>query len=368
MHYHIILTETCNSKCRYCYQKSFQEFDNELDKKFRFNFNSPEKFDIDIDRLKSFIEKDNEAVIIFYGGEPLLEIDKIKEIIDRIRVPYRMQTNGKLLDKLPTKYLKQIGKILVSIDGDKTRTDYNKGEGTYDKVINNIKHIRSKAYKGEIIARMTVSDFPDIYEQVVHLVNTGLFNSVHWQLDAGFFKFDFDKKRFETFVYEYNKSLSKLIDFWLNNMKRGKVLKIYPFIGIMDSLLKCEKTQLRCGAGYKGYAITTNGDIVACPIMNNIEDFKAGTLDTNPNNLKKFRVSGTCLKCDVFDKCGGRCLYANKAKLWPIEGQNLICKTVKHLIAEMKRAKPKIEKLIKEGKIKESDFEYEKYFGPEIIP
>lgn len=68
-------------------------------------------------------------------GEPLLEIEKIKEIIDKIHVPFRMQTNGKLLDKIPFNYLKKIDKILISLDGDKERTNFNRGEETYEKVM-----------------------------------------------------------------------------------------------------------------------------------------------------------------------------------------------------------------------------------------
>ncbi|MBU3912936.1 MAG: radical SAM protein [Nanoarchaeota archaeon] len=29
MHFHIILTEKCNSQCKYCYEKSMKEFDYE---------------------------------------------------------------------------------------------------------------------------------------------------------------------------------------------------------------------------------------------------------------------------------------------------------------------------------------------------
>ena len=100
MHYHLILSEACNSNCKYCYKKSIEEFDNELDKKFKFDFTSPESSQVEIKKLKQFLEKDKEAVLIFYGGEPLLEIEKIKQIIDSLNVQFRMQTNGLLLDKL----------------------------------------------------------------------------------------------------------------------------------------------------------------------------------------------------------------------------------------------------------------------------
>jgi len=368
MHYHLILTELCNSKCRYCYGKSLREFKNKLSKKFKFDFSAPPVLSISVTKLRNFLKKDKNPVLIFYGGEPLLEIDKIKEIIDNINIPFRMQTNGKLLHKLPIRYLKKIEKILVSIDGSREITDFNRGLGTYDTVIHNISLIKSKGYSGEIIARMTVSScFPHIYEQVISLANLG-FTSIHWQLDAGFYQFDFNKSEFQKFVRTYNPSISKLVNFWISKIKKGYVLRLYPFIAIVDSLLKNEKVKLRCGAGHSGYAITTDGKIVACPIMNHMEEFVAGNIEMNPNELKKFEIGGGCLKCSIKDLCGGRCLYWNKTKLWPREGNILICATIHHLITELKKKLGIIKSLIRKGTIPLETFSYEKYFGPEIIP
>jgi uncharacterized protein len=338
--------------------------ENNLKEKWKFDFSCPNKFEIDVNKLKDFLSKDKEAVLIFYGGEPLLEIEKIKEIIDKINVPFRMQTNGKLLNKLPINYIKKIDKILISLDGNETRTDYNRGEGTHKQVMQNIEEIKKQGYKGELIARMTIS-FADIFDQVLNLVDAG-FNSVHWQLDAGFYSHDFDDD-FKKFVNSYNESISKLITYWISEMENGRVIKLYPFIAIINSLLKNEKTKLRCGAGQEGYAISTDGKIIACPIMNCIEEFKAGDLSSNPKDLKKFEIDCT-QKCEVGDLCGGRCLYWREAKLWPKKGDDLICETIKHYINELKNKLPKVKSLISEGIISEKDFEYERYFGPEIIP
>ena len=151
-------------------------------------------------------------------------------------------------------------------------------------------------------------------------------------------------------------------------MKTGQVIRIYPFIGIVESILKNEKTLLRCGAGYEGYAISTDSKIIACPIMNCIKDFEAGNLDSEPSELKKFYVNGKCKACSYFDLCGGRCLYWHKAELWPEKGNELICNTIKHLIDELKKQIPKIQDLIDRKIISKKQFHYEKYFGPEIIP
>src|SRR3989339_511469 len=324
MHYHIILTEKCNLQCRYCYEKSMHEFDNGLEKRFKFDFSAPCDLNIVLEKLKKFLEKDSNPVLIFYGGEPLLQKNKIIEIMDYLKdlnLKYRMQTNGQLLNLLPKEYLNKITKILISLDGDKERTDFNRGKGTYDKIMQNISLMKKNGYNGELIARMTIAqDFPDIYEQVLNLISAG-FDSIHWQLDIGFYKEDFNK----------------------------------------------EKTLIRCGAGHSGYAITTNGKISACPIMNNIEDFVCGTIENSPNKLKKILVD-ECNLCEIKDICGGRCIYWRKAKLWPKTGDKLICKSIKYLISELQGALPEIKKLIDKKIISQKDFDYEKYFGPEIIP
>ncbi len=56
MFWHIILTERCDSKCKYCYEKSFKEFDNELDKKFKFDFSAPESSKVDVKKLPKMEE------------------------------------------------------------------------------------------------------------------------------------------------------------------------------------------------------------------------------------------------------------------------------------------------------------------------
>jgi uncharacterized protein len=365
MHYHLILTQECNSRCRYCYEKSMIE-ENDLKEKWDFDFSCFNSFS-EFEKLKEFLRRDKDAYLIFYGGEPLLEIEKIKKVIDEcsgVVKGFRMQTNGKLLDKIPIEYLKKIDKILVSIDGDEKRTDFNRGDGNYKKVMENISLIKERGYKGEIIARMTVS-FPDIYQQVVFLVDKG-FNSVHWQIDAGFYKCDYSDD-FEKFVEEYNKSIKKLIDYWVDEISRGNVFKLYPFIAIVDSILKNEKTGLRCGAGCEGYAISTDGKIVACPIMNCVENFVAGDLSYNKKDLKKFKID--CVDgCEVGDLCGGRCLYWREAKLWPEKGDNLVCNTIKFYINYLIDKMSEINLFIDKGVVLKSDFEYEKYFGPEIIP
>jgi putative peptide-modifying radical SAM enzyme len=369
MYFHVITSTSCNLKCRYCYAKSCDDFGNNLNEKFKFDFSIPPAITYSVRDLKKFLKKsDNQHTLTFYGGEPLLQIDKITEIMDNINARYMIQTNGLLLDKLPKEYTNRFKVILVSLDGNKRITDFNRGDGTYDKVMNNIKLIKQNGFTGELIARMVVDENSSLLEDVKHLFTAG-FDAVHWQLDAGFYKNDYENRNFKDFVSRYNKEVKELADFWVDEIREGNVLRIYPFLGIFESLYHNKKENLRCGSGHSNYTIATNGKISVCPIMHDATAFQAGDIwKSSPENLKKIFVDEPCASCDILDLCGGRCLYANYAKLWPREGQALICNTIRNLIEAIREKIPEIKELIRKGIVQEDDFFYEKYNGAEIIP
>jgi len=367
MLYFIELTQVCNLKCKYC-----------------GNTPDPDVDDVEVsyslEELKSFLEKDPEPNICFYGGEPLLRMGLMEKIMDSIPAKrFLIQTNGILLSKVKPRYLKQFDTILISIDGRKETTDYYRGRGTYDKVIKNLQAVRELGYSGDVIARMAVSGRSDIYEEVKHLLElkNPHFDHVHWQLDVFW---DFPPKRryknrdFVKWVKEsYNPGITKLAKYWYQKMKEnGNVLGIVPFLGIMKSLLFDEiPVQLRCGAGIDAFAITPSGRILVCPVAPEFKFANVGHIRTShPKDLPyKVTIGEPCLSCDYYSICGGRCLFANKTKLWGEKSFKEVYLTVKHLIDEMIALKPKIEKLINDGIVKKEDFYYPPYNNStEIIP
>lgn len=363
MFYHIIMTPACNLQCRYCFGKTCDDFI--CDNNQEYDESIPLDITYEIETLKKFIQKDNNPTLTFYGGEPLLKIKKIKEIMDNIEARYMMQTNGILLNQLPQNYINNFHTILVSIDGDQTLTNLNRGKGTYEKVMNNIKSLN---FNGELIARMTVDEETDIYKAVTHLVEQG-FNSIHWQIDAMFWKNDYKDRNFKEWSLEYNKQITKLIQFWISKIEEGKIIRLYPFLDITEDLLLKRKTKLRCGSGWINFTIATNGNIVPCPIMSTMKKYYLGNIKTtNPNEIKHIEVKEPCTSCDYLEKCGGRCLYANLTQLWPEKGYNEVCNTIKHLIDELEKQLPKIQQLIDNKIISLEDFNHVKYNGSEVIP
>lgn len=374
MFYHLILTDDCNLCCRYCRAKIF-DFPEDGGKDVEIDSSMPSSLKFDLKQLYSFLSKDPDAVLTFYGGEPLLRMDLIREIMDNAPVKsFMIQTNGILLDKLGKDYLNRFNTILVSIDGSKVLTNHCRGTGVYERVIGNVKEITGNGFKGEIVARMTATERTNIFSAVKFLSRNKdfSFGSIHWQIDANFWG-DYGKRRekFGKWMKEnYNPGISKLIRLWVERMEKdGKVLKWYPFLDTTEDLLLGRKSKLRCGSGYANYTIMANGRIGPCPIMIGMKDYYAGHVsESNPVKLKKFSVGEPCVSCSEFDFCGGRCLYSNITKPWPEDGRKLVCKTVGHLHKELLKALPKIKKLLKEGKISLKDFEHLKFNGAEVIP
>ncbi|MBT3407595.1 radical SAM protein, partial [Candidatus Woesearchaeota archaeon] len=145
---HIVaITKRCNHDCLYCHANAKMSNDKKLDmdektakKTVDFIFNSP----------------NNNICIEFQGGEPLINFDIIKYIIEyslEINIKYHKElkfalvTNLTLMDEEKLEFLMKhrVG-LCTSLDGTKEIHDKNRqyidGKGTYDNVINWIKKIK----------------------------------------------------------------------------------------------------------------------------------------------------------------------------------------------------------------------------------
>ncbi len=375
MFFHVVTTTECNLQCRYCFGETMDDFDEDFGG-FELDYALPRKADYDIRYLDRFCRKDPDCVVTFYGGEPLLNLDFVRQVMDGVKAKdFMIQTNGQLLDKLEPRYINRFHTILVSVDGDEKLTDYYRGKGTFRKVMDNLNVIKENGFAGELIARVTVMEQTDIYKQIRWLLDNHEFpfSSVHWQLNAGFWGNDYSRRDFKRWSKEsYIPGVDGLTRFWVDRMaEKGDVLRLYPLLGVANSLLHGEKSNLmRCGGGWINYAVQTDGYIIPCPTMWGMKKYYLGHIaESHPLRLGKVFVSESpCKGCEVLGLCGGRCLYANVTKRWSDEAYAEVCSTVRNLIKSVEAQLPRIDTLLKEGRIHLSDFDFVKYNGCEIIP
>ncbi len=140
----VVLNLDCNLACRYCFEgtrKGKKYLSDEVAARF-----------IDFVRGRDYEEKD-EIRITFYGGEPLLSVDRIAGISEQVRrfadgrgIRYRssLVTNGVLLTPQAVKRLRPLGlaSAKVTLDGPKDVHDsfrpFKGGAGSFDVILRNL--------------------------------------------------------------------------------------------------------------------------------------------------------------------------------------------------------------------------------------
>lgn len=354
MLYILFTTGKCNLKCKYC-GGSFKE--NEVPYEVKYT----------IGDLVELMKEDRDPIIAFYGGEPLLNAKFIMKVMDRIKGgKFVIQTNGTLVNHLPSSYWRKFNTVLVSIDGIEEVSDKNRGRGTYKLCMLAANYLRKIGFSGDLVARMTITEDSDIFRDVMHLISTNLFSHVHWQLD---FVWDERWSNLNEWIKKsYKPGLKKLLDVWLNELKNGKVLGIAPFQGIFKRILEGGPAP-PCGAGVDSISINTNGEIIACPISVHEDWTKIGSIKSKSKVELRSMIREPCTSCKYFNICGGRCLYTYKERFWGEEGFKVTCEVTKFTIDLIKRDLGNIIKYIREGHIRIDEVKYPSFNNTiEIIP
>lgn len=143
------LTQRCNLECRYCINgKSFHQANRNGSAKDM----SAEIAKTAIDYL--FSHSGDKVAVTFYGGEPLLKYDLLKELVEysrkknrveRKELSFSMTTNLALMTREIAEYLASIEDfaVLCSIDGPEAIHDEHRvmhdGSGSFKKVIAGLK-------------------------------------------------------------------------------------------------------------------------------------------------------------------------------------------------------------------------------------
>ena len=148
---HLILniTENCNFRCSYCKFTRGSDY-------VRNHANRSMKWPV-IQNSGYFIEEtDIEITLGFYGGEPLLEAEKIFRAVEYVkekypeifpRILFSVTTNGACLtDSIIKKLIEYDFNLLLSLDGPKEINDRYRhsttGESAYDLAFSGISRIR----------------------------------------------------------------------------------------------------------------------------------------------------------------------------------------------------------------------------------
>ena len=234
--------------------------------------------------------------IILTGGEPLKSkylFEILKKINGEIKVG--IATNGTLLtpeiiDKL---IFYKVKNFQISLDGTNSKiNDFIRGNGTFDKIINNIKFLKEKGCN--ITIAMTVNSYN--YEDIKN-------NSLNFME-----KFGLKKLRIEYYIpINSNKFFDKITDAEMSNLcdtlinnNNNNIILQYPRFD----------DNVGCGAGIFNCVLNSDLSISPCDLLthkyksaeiHNINDF--AEYWNNSKCFVNWRKKMKCYNCDKKYKC-----------------------------------------------------------------
>lgn len=301
MEYFVFASNDCNLGCGYCSVLNDQK-KNLYPKTPSYNIFSLKYFIENIEKKAN----SNEIKIIFFGGEPTVNLDFVYAVIDGIgnkitgkQVIYMLHTNGLILNKIKNSYLDKIKTVIVSINYEMIPKD-KLFKSYFSKVIDNVRLVKNN-HNIDFIGRLTITENVSLYTNVLQISN--FFDLVYWQIQNCHVFNDFDK-----FYDNYKYELELLWEYWFSYFKRGFLIQLTPFTSLIQLLInKNEDRKNLCGYNSYSIYIQTNGECYSCPeeIFNN--NFNIGSINSGINFNKPNNHIEQCNACEFLKLCYGRC-------------------------------------------------------------
>lgn len=248
----IYVTNNCNLNCPYCFVNKDPR---------RMNLETAKAT---VDFLIGQAKKTKNLGINFFGGEPLLEFELIKKIVDYCEeqgkkhnknISFGATTNGTLFTQEIIDYFweNDFG-ILFSFDGDKEHIIKVKGEKAYEQMINSIRLLRKKGFR--LHARVTAC--PDdlrLVDFVKYIFGVGFEGASICPMSG-------------TQAWnqgETDKAYMELADYFIEQAKQDNMIEEKYFKKDLLVSLELQKpSQVPCGAGKGLLGISVDGKILPC--------------------------------------------------------------------------------------------------------
>lgn len=316
----------CNLKCKYCFAKQGDFGGNaelmplEIGKK-AMDFlvaNSGNRKNLDVD---------------FFGGEPLMNWEVVKELVKygrEIEKPagknmrFTITTNGVLLDDEKIDFINEhMHNVVLSLDGRKEINDNMRltvnDKGSYDVIVPKFQKLVSQRPKDKyyyVRGTFTRNNL-DFSKDINHFADLGFeLTSVEPVVDDESNPFALREEDLPKIFEEYENYAAELAERQL----KGEKLKFFHFMIDLNQGPCVIKRITGCGAGNEYISITPNGDIYPCHQFVGKEEFIMANLNDEkieiPEDMREmFRNAHVynkeeCKTCWNKFYCSGGC-HAN---------------------------------------------------------
>lgn len=311
----------CNLACRYCFAGEGRYHDE------KGGLMSLETGKAALDYLVSHSGSRRNLEVDFFGGEPLLNFDVVRELVaygrsleakfDK-RFRFTLTTNGVLLDDEVLEFANsELHNVVLSIDGRQTVNDrmrpFRGGTaGSYDTILPRIRRF-VEGRKGQFYVRGTYTHYnTDFSEDVLHLADLGFDQiSVEPVVAPDTADYAIREEDLDRLFDEYDRLAAEVV-------KRHGTKREFNFFHFMIDLEggPCVYKRLTgCGSGTEYLAVTPKGELYPCHQFVGNETFRLGDVWKGIDRddiVKEFKSCNVysrdkCRKCFARFYCSGGC-------------------------------------------------------------
>ncbi len=160
----------CNLACKYCYTKHTREL------------LPPEKILSFIERYVNFVNLPRVRITFIGRGEVTL-YPNLAEIINRLsneygqRISFYIQTNGILIHQVIDKLERKDNlEVSISLDGFEQENDENRGKGTFQKIVHNIRYIAGLSIPLNVQTILCPKNYRDVkrFQDFIHSISPNI--------------------------------------------------------------------------------------------------------------------------------------------------------------------------------------------------
>jgi uncharacterized protein len=267
--------------------------------------------------------------IVFFGGEPLMNLPVIKASVEHTdrraaelgkRISYNMTTNGTLLSDEVIEYLNEHSiSAMISIDGAPEIQDaqrpFKNGRGSYSDILPKVRKY-SESRGGHLTARATVCHGAvRLNDTVRHLSEVGFDQVMCAPVSCGACSehLSLDAADVETMSAEFAEGVREVIERFDGRLERSPLFSL--FSPSMTAINEGRPRTHACGAGIGIVGVTPAGDFYPCHRFVGRDLWRMGSLDEGVDEkvrglCRTFNVLNQpgCSACWLRHACGGSCL------------------------------------------------------------
>jgi len=284
MDYTISITNKCNLRCSYCYERHLNTEYGSISTQI-------------IHRTTEFINHRNDAGTVYlFGGEPLLYKEKVQYFCENLKAKqFVITTNGTLLDENFIKWCADRGIIInMSHDGAECTE-----RGADIKILDANLKLLLKYQPGTLVQLVyTQRNLPQLYDNILYLKNIGV-KKVSAAMDA--FLIPDNPDTFGDLLREQWKKIAQIKDLFIYELALKK-----------KNIRNHERST--CELCKKKLFINWDGNFYPCIQFQNLSEYRCGDLTAgiSAEKAKKAHpdysmMSERCEGCEIAEYCRNSC-------------------------------------------------------------